>query len=141
MRVAALLLVVLLVVPGCGSFASPTSNQLTYAQVQAFNPGVEGEWILSEYPFARDVVRRADGSICSMGFWVDDLVTAERYFDIANRMELEASIHSLAYSLFLIRTGQFSAAAAMATRAMEAISCLGTYSRMNMTPRRSPSRT
>lgn len=72
MRVAALLLVVLLVVPGCGSFASPTSNQLTYAQVQAFNPGVEGEWILSEYPFARDVVRRADGSICSMGFWVDD---------------------------------------------------------------------
>ena len=55
-------------------------------------------------------------------FWVDDLENAGRYFDIANRMELEASIHSLAYSLFLIRTGQFSAAAVMATRAMEAIS-------------------
>jgi DNA-binding winged helix-turn-helix (wHTH) protein/TolB-like protein/Tfp pilus assembly protein PilF len=54
--------------------------------------------------------------------WVDDLESAGRYFDIANRMELEASIHSLAYSLFLIRTGEFEAAAAMATRAVEAIS-------------------
>lgn len=55
-------------------------------------------------------------------FWVDDLESAGRYFDIANRMDLEASIHSLAYSLFLIRSGQFDAAAVMATRAMEAIS-------------------
>jgi DNA-binding winged helix-turn-helix (wHTH) protein/TolB-like protein/Tfp pilus assembly protein PilF len=55
-------------------------------------------------------------------FWVDDLENAKRYFDIANRMELEASIHSLAYSLFLIRTGQVDAAAAMAARAMEEIS-------------------
>ncbi len=72
MRVAALLLALLLPLPGCGSFASPTQNQLSYAQVQAFNPGVEGAWILSEYPFARNVVRRADGSLCSMGYWVDD---------------------------------------------------------------------
>jgi DNA-binding winged helix-turn-helix (wHTH) protein/TolB-like protein/tetratricopeptide (TPR) repeat protein len=55
-------------------------------------------------------------------FWVDDLGNARRYFDIANRMELEASIHSLAYSLFLIRTRQFDAAAAMATRALGEIS-------------------
>jgi DNA-binding winged helix-turn-helix (wHTH) protein/TolB-like protein len=54
-------------------------------------------------------------------FWVDDLENAERYFDIANRMELEASIHSLAYSLFLIRTKRFEEAAAMAMRALDEI--------------------
>ena len=60
-------------------------------------------------------------------FWVDDLGNARRYFDIANRMELEASIHSLAYSLFLIRTRQFDAAAAMATRALDEISLPSTW--------------
>lgn len=51
-------------------------------------------------------------------FWVNDLDSAHRYFDIANRMELEASIHSLAYSLFLIRTQRFDEAAASAARAL-----------------------
>jgi DNA-binding winged helix-turn-helix (wHTH) protein/TolB-like protein/Tfp pilus assembly protein PilF len=54
-------------------------------------------------------------------FWVNDLDNAQRYFDIANRMELEASIHSLAYSLFLIRTQRFDEAAARAARALEEI--------------------
>ena len=39
-------------------------------------------------------------------FWVNDLANAERYFNIANQMDLGASIHSLAYSLYLLRTGQ-----------------------------------
>lgn len=72
MRRASLLLAVLLVLPGCGSFASPTEDQLSYAQAQALNAGVEGAWILAEFPFARNVVRRADGSIASLGYWVDD---------------------------------------------------------------------
>jgi DNA-binding winged helix-turn-helix (wHTH) protein/TolB-like protein/Tfp pilus assembly protein PilF len=54
-------------------------------------------------------------------FWVSDLENAERYFDIANRMELEASIHSLAYSLFLIRTERFSEAAERAAQALNEI--------------------
>ena len=45
-------------------------------------------------------------------FWVDDLVNAGRYFDIANRMELPASIHSLAYALYLLRTRQIEPAKA-----------------------------
>ena len=33
---------------GCG--AGPSSNRLTYAQVQALNPGVTADWVLAEYP-------------------------------------------------------------------------------------------
>ena len=43
-------------------------------------------------------------------FWVDDMNNAGRYFDIANSMNLEASIHSLAYSLYLIRSGNIDGA-------------------------------
>lgn len=52
-------------------------------------------------------------------FWVNDLENAERYFDIANRMELEASIHSLAYALFLIRKGQIDDAKQRAKQALD----------------------
>lgn len=38
--------------------------------------------------------------------WVNDLPNAERYFAIANQMDLGASVHALAYSLYLLRTGQ-----------------------------------
>ena len=51
--------------------------------------------------------------------WVNDEANAERYFDIANRMELEASIHSLAYALFLIRNGKIDEAKRRATQALE----------------------
>ena len=54
-------------------------------------------------------------------FWINDLETAERYFDIANRMELEASIHSLAYSLYLIRMGRIDDAKERARQALEEI--------------------
>lgn len=72
----AALLVLLALAPaglsGCGTFAAPTDDQLSYATVQALNPGVDGEWILSEYPFARQVNRRGNGTIQSLGYWVDD---------------------------------------------------------------------
>lgn len=72
MRAALLLLAAVLALPACGSVSTSRSNELTYAQVQSFNRGVEGEWILSEYANARNVSRRADGTIRSMGFMVDD---------------------------------------------------------------------
>jgi DNA-binding winged helix-turn-helix (wHTH) protein/TolB-like protein len=43
-------------------------------------------------------------------FWLDDMENAGRYFDIANSMNLRASIHSLAYSLYLIRSGDIDGA-------------------------------
>lgn len=43
-------------------------------------------------------------------FWLDDMDDAGRYFDIANSMNLQASIHSLAYSLYLIRRGDIAGA-------------------------------
>lgn len=57
---------------GCSSVASPTASTMSFAQMQALNPGVDGEWILAEYPFARDVRRRPDRSLQSMGYWVTD---------------------------------------------------------------------
>ena len=72
MRAAGPILLFALLLPACGSFASPTQDTLSYAQVQALNVGVDGEWVLSEFPFARNVSRRADGSLQSVGYWVDD---------------------------------------------------------------------
>ncbi len=43
-------------------------------------------------------------------FWVNDMENARRYFDIANSMDLQSSIHSLAYALFLIRSGDIEGA-------------------------------
>ena len=72
MRARSLFSVALLVLAGCGSFAAPTDDQLSYAQVQAFNEGLEGAWVLSEYPFARNVARWPNGEVRSLGYWVDD---------------------------------------------------------------------
>ena len=70
--VLALALLVVLGLSGCGTFAAPTDKHMSYAVVQALNPGVDGEWVLSEYPYAREVQRRPDGSLRSLGYWVDD---------------------------------------------------------------------
>ena len=43
-------------------------------------------------------------------FWVNDLEDAARYFEITNQMAFGASIHSLAYALYLIRTGDIEGA-------------------------------
>ena len=52
-------------------------------------------------------------------FWVNDLDNARRYFAIANRMKFDAPVHLLAYSLFLIRTGQFEEAKLGTVQALE----------------------
>lgn len=52
-------------------------------------------------------------------FWLNDMETAGRYFRMASTMQLEAPVHSLAYSLFLLRTAQFAEAAAYAKLGLE----------------------
>ncbi len=52
-------------------------------------------------------------------FWLNDMSNAGRYFDIANSMDLQASIHSLAYSLYLIRLGNVDAAVTYARAGLE----------------------
>ncbi len=49
-----------------------TGSQLSFSQAQSLNPGVDGEWILSEYPFARNVSRWPNGRLQSLGYWVLD---------------------------------------------------------------------
>lgn len=60
-------------------------------------------------------------------FWVNDLANAERYFNIANRMDLGASIHSLAYSLYLLRTGQVDEAKIRTRRGFDALNLDSTW--------------
>lgn len=63
----------LVLVSGCvGPFRGPTTESLSFAQMQSINPGVSASWLLSEYPFARDLRRRPDGSIAQMGYLVTD---------------------------------------------------------------------
>ena len=67
------LLPLLLVLAGCSSnFRGPTTDSLTFAQMQSLNPGISAEWILSEYPFARDIRRRPNGTVAQMGYIVTD---------------------------------------------------------------------
>lgn len=69
---ATALLACTLLACACSSVAGPTQKTLSFAQMQMLNPGVEGEWILAEYPFATQVARRADGSLERVGYWVTD---------------------------------------------------------------------
>jgi DNA-binding winged helix-turn-helix (wHTH) protein/TolB-like protein/Tfp pilus assembly protein PilF len=52
-------------------------------------------------------------------FWLDNLEEAGRYFAIANSMNLEASIHSLAYSLYLVRLGDIDGAKTFAKMGLD----------------------
>lgn len=45
---------------------------MSFASMQTLQPGVDGEWILAEYPYARNVQRGSNGRLQSMGYWVED---------------------------------------------------------------------
>jgi DNA-binding winged helix-turn-helix (wHTH) protein/TolB-like protein len=51
--------------------------------------------------------------------WVNDLENAARYFELANSMDLQASVHLLAYSLYLMRNGQVEVAKTYAKAGLE----------------------
>jgi hypothetical protein len=61
-----------LLVAGCRSIAGPTTDSLSFADMQSLNPGVSGSWILAEHPYARDVDRGPDGRIRRLTYWVTD---------------------------------------------------------------------
>lgn len=70
-----ILLLVLLaaVFGGCGTFAGPTEERMSFAQMQALNPGVSGDWVLYEHPYAREIVRDPQTrSLRRLSYWVDD---------------------------------------------------------------------
>ena len=62
----------LLALAACSSVRGPGTDTLTFAQMQSINPGVSASWLLEEFPFARDIRRRPDGSIAEMGYLVVD---------------------------------------------------------------------
>ena len=72
MRALLLVASVLLLLPGLGGCAGgPGQRRLTYAQVQALNPGVDVDWVLREYPGANQT-RDAAGRVRRMEFAVVD---------------------------------------------------------------------
>ena len=66
----ALALVVLLA--ACGGSRTTRPGTLSFAQMQTINPGVSAEWLLQEYPFARNVQRHPNGAVSQMSFQVTD---------------------------------------------------------------------
>lgn len=58
--------------PGCRSSAGATPGTLSFAQMQSINQGVSAEWLLAEYPFARNVRRHPNGSVAQLGYLVTD---------------------------------------------------------------------
>lgn len=84
-------LVALALLIGCTApFRGPTDSSLTFAQMQSLNRGVRADWVLAEYPFARNIQRRADGTVAQMGYLVadplDDTQTLVLHFDTAGVM-------------------------------------------------------
>jgi hypothetical protein len=50
----------------------PNGKTLSFAQMQAMNPGVSGEWMLGEFPFASHVGRWPNGKIRELRYPVTD---------------------------------------------------------------------
>jgi hypothetical protein len=67
-----LLLVAAFALASCANARGPNTKTLSFAQMQSINPGVSVNWLLDEYPFARDIRRRPNGSIAQMGYLVTD---------------------------------------------------------------------
>lgn len=55
---------------GCSAVGA--DRRISFSTVQLLNPGVDGAWILAEYPMARVVARRPDGSLERLEYRVDD---------------------------------------------------------------------
>jgi hypothetical protein len=56
----------------CSGVTAPGQKTLSFSAMQMLNEGVEGEWILNEYPDARQVERRPDGTLERLTYTVND---------------------------------------------------------------------
>ena len=65
-----LLLPALLLLAACGALTN--ERRIGFATVQTLNPGVDGRWILQEYPEVRRVTRRPDGRLERLEYGVND---------------------------------------------------------------------
>ena len=83
----ALTTVLLLLLPACSNPAG--RGRLSYASVQALNPGVSVDWVMAEYPQGR-VTRRADGVVERISYPVRDpqgkAQTLDLLFDASGRL-------------------------------------------------------
>ena len=84
-----LLLLLLLSLVAVAACAGPAGTRMSYANVQALNPGVSADWVQAEFPFGR-TARRPDGSIESITYNVQDPQgrgqTLQLVFDPSGRM-------------------------------------------------------
>lgn len=71
MKTLRLAFVVVAVALACTACANPSARKLSYAEVQAVNPGVSVDWILAEYPEGR-VTRGPDGKVTQIRYSVAD---------------------------------------------------------------------
>lgn len=66
----AVLAVLAAALAGCGSVAPDA--RLSYANVQTLNPGVDGRWVLEEFPQAAAVERDGAGRLRRLSYGVTD---------------------------------------------------------------------
>jgi hypothetical protein len=70
MRATLLAAAAAILVSACGS--TPKDRRLDFATVQTLNPGVDGKWVLEEFPQASNVDRDANGKIRRIDYGVTD---------------------------------------------------------------------
>ena len=65
--------VMALLLGACGTFRTPNEESMTFADMQALNPGVAGDWVLYEHPYAREVQRDPQSQrVRRLSYWVSD---------------------------------------------------------------------
>ena len=69
-RASALLALLAPALAACGTVAP--DKRLSYATVQALNPGVDGKWVLEEFPNTQRVERDPSGKIQRISYGVLD---------------------------------------------------------------------
>jgi hypothetical protein len=70
MRASLLVVVSAVLISACGGV--PKEKRLDFATVQTLNPGVDGRWVLEEFPQASGVQRDASGKIRRLSYGVTD---------------------------------------------------------------------
>ena len=73
MRTPLVLLAALALLVGCGTTGGAAKKgTLSFGQEQTINAGVSAQWLLQEFPFAKNIRRHGCGSVAQMGYRVTD---------------------------------------------------------------------